>query len=138
VSVQRVFFYGSFISRAVLDEHGFTAQTLEVARLDGFDIQMVPLATLVRSPGSVVFGALVTAESESVERLYAEPWMAAYRPEQVSVRPSSDAALEAACYIAPAEPTGRPEAEYVRRIVNAGRELGFPEAYLRRLEAQLP
>ena len=42
----RVFFYGSFINRHVLARAGYHPDKVEVARLDGHDISLRPLATM--------------------------------------------------------------------------------------------
>ena len=41
------FFYGSFINLDVLKQAGYVPERFEVARLNGFDIHIQPLANLV-------------------------------------------------------------------------------------------
>jgi hypothetical protein len=64
------FFYGSYMNRAVLAEVGLTPACWEPAALPGFDIQITPRVNLVRSSGSLVFGALATATHSELGRLY--------------------------------------------------------------------
>ena len=66
-----VFFYGSYMNRAVLAEAGLTPHSWEVATLAGFDIHIGPRANLVAAPGTSVWGILATATHDELERLYA-------------------------------------------------------------------
>jgi hypothetical protein len=67
-----VFFYGSYINRSVLEEVNLIPEHMEVARLPGFDIQIRPLANLLRSDEHVVYGILTSATHTELERLSAE------------------------------------------------------------------
>jgi len=65
-----VFFYGSFINLDVLGQVDYVPERYEVARLHGYDIQIRPLANLVRSDGDTVYGIVALATHTDVERLY--------------------------------------------------------------------
>ena len=65
-----VFFYGSYMKRSVLAEVGLVPATFEVGRLSGFDIEIRPLADLVRSDSHSVYGMLATATHDELDRLY--------------------------------------------------------------------
>ena len=65
------FWYGSYMNPAVLAEVNLRPVSFDVARLDGFDIRIEPLANLVRSDGSAVYGVLAQATHEELDRLYA-------------------------------------------------------------------
>jgi hypothetical protein len=64
------FFYGSFINLEVLAAQGLVPERHEVARLSGFDIQIRPLANLVRAEQHCVYGILATATHGQLGRLY--------------------------------------------------------------------
>jgi len=136
-----VFFYGSYMNRAVLAEVDLRPESWEPARVTGFDIEIAPRANLVRSPGGIVFGALATATHSQLERLYAharDVLGEVYLPEAVVAIDASGRSRSALCYIAP-EMRERPaEKAYVERILVAARELGVPDEYLERLESFLP
>lgn len=134
-----VFFYGSYMNRAVLAEVGLAPETWEVASLPGFDIRIAPRANLVRAPDAVVFGVLASATHGELERLYAHAQSVlgeVYLPEAVLVRTRSGAWRPALCYIAPEMVAGPPDPAYVERILRPARELTFPAWYLARLQAQ--
>jgi AIG2 family protein len=134
------FWYGSYMNPAVLAEVNLHPDSFEVARLDGFDIRIEPLANLVRADGSAVYGVLAQATHEELERLYAyarNVLGAVYLPEAVLVQTRDLTWRPALCYIA-SEMEARPaERAYVERILRPARELGFPAWYVKKLEAFL-
>jgi hypothetical protein len=136
-----VFFYGSYMNRKVLAEVGLSPARWEPAILAGFDIRIAPRANLVRKAGGIVYGVLSAATPEELERLYAharDVLGERYLPEPVIVHPYEGAAHAALCYIAP-EMVPRPAAaDYVDRILQPARELGFPEWYHDHLESFRP
>ena len=133
-----VFFYGSYMNRAVLDEVGFSPGDWEPASLPGFDIRIAPRANLVRASGQIVFGVLATATHAELDRLYAharDVLGEVYRPEAVLVQVQDGHWHPALCYLASRMVEGPADPAYVERIVRPARELGFPAWYLARLES---
>ncbi len=53
-----VFFYGSYINRAVLMEVDLVPETFEMGRVMGFDLRLRPRANLVRSDRDLGYGML--------------------------------------------------------------------------------
>ncbi len=135
-----VFFYGSYINRTVLREVDLAPERFEVARLDGYDISIRPLANVFECAGQTVWGVVASATQEELDRLYEHARNVlggVYLPCLVPV--STESGTEAAlCYIAESLPEAPASADYVDRIVRPARELGFPEDYIDRLESFLP
>jgi hypothetical protein len=133
-----VFFYGSYMNPKVLAEAGLAPDRFETARLDGFDVEIRPLANLVESPERCVYGLLTRATHAELERLYAharDVLGGTYLPHPVVVETRSSGARPALCYIAPASPARPAANEYVDRILAPAREHAFPEWYVKRLES---
>jgi hypothetical protein len=130
----RVFFYGSFIDRDVLARVHYHPDKMEVARLDGFDITMRPLATLIQYDGRCVYGVLANATHAELQRLYGEDWVRAYLPEAVVVTTQDGAFHPALCYIARSKTAEAPFDNYIERIIESARKSGFPKWYIERLE----
>ena len=144
----RVFFYGSYMNRAVLAEVDLRPERLDVARLDGYDIRIAPRATLVVSAPHAVYGLVADATHEELARLYAHAHDVlgeTYLPHPVLVQTllgvhtsSTDrqdgAWVPALCYIAEAMAPQPADPAYVGRIVGPAREHGFPADYIERLE----
>jgi cation transport regulator ChaC len=136
-----VFFYGSYMNRAVLADVGLAPAHWEAASLPGFDIRIAPRANLLRAPGHVVFGVLATATHAQLDRLYAHARNVLdeiYLPEAVLVHTHAGRWQPALCYVAPQMAERTPEADYVTRIVGPARQLGFPAWYVARLESFAP
>lgn len=131
----RIFFYGSFINLDVLREVQLVPQSVEVARLPGFDIRIEPLANIEPADDACVYGIVADATHAELARLYGQDWVASYLPQAVLVETRNGAWIPALVYVA-ASPARSPAAsDYVDRIVGPARELGFPEWYIERLEA---
>jgi hypothetical protein len=132
------FFYGSFINLDVLKQTGYVPGQYEVAKLDGFDIHIRPLATLVRSDQHCVYGVVASGTPEQLNRLYSQDWVKNYLPEAVLVETLDGKWRPALCYIAPVAETRPAANDYIDRIVGPARQHGFPAWYLARLESFRP
>jgi hypothetical protein len=134
-----VFFYGSYMNRAVLGEAGLAPSHFEVARLDGYDIRIAPRANLVPSLERCVYGVLTEATHAELGRLYAhakDVLGETYLPHPVLTQVVRGGWRPALCYICPSMAPGTPDPAYVDRIVGPAREFGFPEWYIARLEGE--
>ncbi len=133
------FFYGSNINPEVLKKVDYFPGRVEVARLHGFDIQIRPLANLVRSDRHCVFGILATGTHDELERLYGryvrDELGAVYLPEAVLCEKLDGTCMPALCYIAPETEPAPATDEYLDRIIAPARDFGFPDWYIERLEA---
>ena len=132
------FFYGSFMNLDVLKKSGFVPERYEVAKLNGFDIQIRPLATLVRSDQHCVYGILAPGTHEQLHRLYSQDWVGKYLPEAVLVETLDGKWRSALCYIAPASDPQPATNDYIDRIVGPAKQYGFPDWYITRLESFRP
>lgn len=136
-----VFFYGSYINRSVLREVELEPARFEVARLDGYDISIGPLANVHKAEGKTVWGVLASATQDELDHLYAHARNVlggVYEPQLVPVTTLSGRVEAALCYVAESLPKAPASADYVGRIVRPARELGFPAEYIERLESFLP
>ena len=134
-----VFFYGSYMNRAVLKEAQLSPELLLVGRLFGYDIRIAPRANLVPSDQGVVYGALAQATHSGLARLYAHAQDVLgeiYLPHPVLVETLDGSSRPALCYLAARMEPRAADPAYVARIVAPARELGFPQWYIERLEDQ--
>ena len=132
------FFYGSYINLNVLKEVDLVPEDYEVARLDGFDIRIAPLANLVRSERHCVYGIVATATHEELKRLYAHAEHdlgGVYLPEAVLAQTLDFTGRPALCYIASSMNPSKASDDYIDRIVKPARKFGFPEWYIERLDS---
>ena len=137
----RVFFYGSYINPDVLAEAKLFPSQLEVARLEGFQIVIRPLANLDRSDRHSVHGVLTCATHAELARLYehaSQVLGGVYLPEAVLVVPDSGPPTAALCYISQTLKPAPASNEYIDRIVTPARRYGFPAGYVEHLESFRP
>lgn len=130
-----VFFYGTFINPEVVEKAGAALHEVEVARLPGFDIDIGPLANLVRSDQSTVYGVIAQMTHADLQKLYTMAWVGTYLPEAVLVQTRDGRLVPAMTYIKPSMHREQPAEEYIDRIVEPGRRYGFPQWFLDRLES---
>ena len=136
-----VFFYGSYMNRAVLKEAGLAPERFEVAKLNGFEIEIRPLANLALSDAGYTYGLLTLATHVELERLYAharEVLGGTYLPRAVVVEVQGGGLQPALCYIAPSLEPRLADNEYIDRVVGPARQHGFPQWYLEHLESFRP
>ena len=132
-----VFFYGSFINLNVLKEVGFEPEEYEVARLNGYAIQLQPSANLVKSDKDCVYGIITMATHTNIKQLF-EKLSANYLPEAIIVNTQDEKWIPALCYIADSmEPKPTTNA-YIDRIVGPAKEYGFPQWYIDKVEKFRP
>ena len=135
------FFYGSYINLNVLNEVELVTEQYEVAKLSGFDIQIRPLANLVRSDRHCVYGIAATATHDELRRLYAHAEHVlggVYLPEAVLTETLDRKWRPALCYIASSMDPKPAAGDYIDRIVGPAKEYGFPTWYIERQESFRP
>lgn len=133
-NVAWTFFYGSFMDLDVLKRADVAPRRFEVARLGGFDVEINPLANLVRSDRHCVYGIVAETSHEELGRLYSQGWVSSYLPVAVLVETLDGGWRTALCYVAP-QPAAEPASEdYVERVVRAAKAHGFPGWYVDRLK----
>jgi AIG2-like family len=134
-SVKRVatLFYGSFIRPDVMSLAGIESSRVTVAKLSGYDICFDPHANIFRSEQHSIYGVLVHATHEELNRLYRRDGVGEFLPEAVLVEIDSNKLLPALCFVPPLQSSAQPDRAYVELIVKAGRTHGFPSWYLSRL-----
>jgi hypothetical protein len=98
----------------------------------GMRLSLGARAALEADPGGSVYGILVELTHGEIERLYAEPVVAMYRPEAVLAEPENGAPIAALCYNLPSVPiTVEPNLEYARKLRDLAARLGLPPDYVR-------
>ena len=135
------FFYGSFINLDVLMETNYSPAKYKVARLSGYAITIQPLANLVPSTQSFVYGIVAIASHEELARLYthAEHVLGGvYLPEPVLVETMDKTWIAALCYIAPDLEPKPATNNYIDKIIGPAKHYNFPDWYLQRLNSFRP
>ena len=126
----------------VLQAVDYHPQQIEVAKLNGFDIQIGPLANLVSSDQHCVYGIIATGTHEELDRLYGKYVLdklgAVYLPEAVLCERNDGSLIPALVYLNPDMTPAATTDEYLDKITNPARKLGFPDWYIEKLESFRP
>ncbi|HTM19909.1 MAG TPA: VOC family protein [Kofleriaceae bacterium] len=136
-----VFFYGSYMNRAVLAEAELTPTAWQAASLPEFDLTIAPRANLVPAPGRTAWGVLTETTHVDLARLYDHARSVlgeTYLPHPVIVHPRDGAPRPALCYLSPKMEPRPAEAAYIDRILAPARELDLPSAYLAHIDSFRP
>lgn len=106
--------------------------------MSGFDIQIRPLANLVRYEQHCVYGIVATATHQELHHLYAYAQTdlgGTYLPEPVLTETLDGKCRPTFCYIAPTMEPKPATKDYIDRIVTPARAWGSPDWYIARLES---
>lgn len=125
-----VFFYGLFMDEQLLAKKGVSVSGIRPGFLDGYGLRIGQRATLVRDPKRRAWGVVMTITAREAELLYAEPGVADYEAEPVTVALLDGSKVEATCYNLPVDKITGTNRDYARALLALASRLGFPEAYL--------
>jgi len=125
-----VFFYGLFMDAESLEAKGFQPVNGRQAHVSGMTLLIGRRATLVPDPGKSAHGFVFGLTHDEIDRLYADPSVAAYRPEAVIARLADQSCIPALCFNLPS-PGEIEEAnpEYAEKLRIVSRRLGLPAEY---------
>jgi hypothetical protein len=126
-----VFFYGLFMDAEALRANGFHPANARQACVSGMALQIGRRATLIPDAAGRVYGFVMGLTHHEVDRLYAEPSVAAYRPEAVMAVLADQSPIAALCFnLPPSDDPMEANPEYAKKLrVVAGR-LGLPADYV--------
>jgi hypothetical protein len=126
-------FYGSFIRPDVMSLAGIESSSIAVAKLSGYDICFDPHANIFRSEQHSIYGVLVHATHDELDRLYRRDGVGEFLPEAVLVEIEGNKLLPALCFVPPIQSNAPPDLAYLEKIIKAAKIHGFPTWYVNRL-----
>jgi Gamma-glutamyl cyclotransferase, AIG2-like len=123
-----VFFYGLFMDAELLRARGLAPANLRRATVEGYALRIGERATLVAEAQARVPGVVMDLTHEEVDRLYAEPSVAMYRPLAVLARLEDGTAIAALAYVLPNPPAPHERNEaYAEKLAEVRRRVGIGE-----------
>jgi hypothetical protein len=130
-SLVDTFFYGLFMDADLLRASHCDPQSPRQASVEGLSLRVGARATLVPDPGGRAYGILMRLTHGELERLYAQPSVAIYRPIAVLAEPADAPPVPALCYVIP-DPPAHPQgdAEYAAKLADLAHRLGLPKDYV--------
>ena len=130
----RVFFYGLFMEKSLLEAKGLRPRDPETGFVDDFALRIGERATLTPAPGERAHGVVMTVTADEAAALYSEDSVSDYRPEPVTVELNTGGHVEAMCYNLPAEKISGTNKKYATALLELATKLAFPAAYLDELK----
>lgn len=130
-----IFFYGLFMDMGMLQQRGLTPHNPQVARLDGYDLDIRERATLIRKAGARAYGIVTALTHEDISTRYADPRVRESRPEAVVVTLADARQVPAWCDTLPQVTGASRNPVYARRLVEVAKTHAFPKDYLERLQS---
>jgi hypothetical protein len=125
-----VFFYGLFMDAEALRANGLHPDNARQACVSGMALRIGRRATLVLDPNCCVYGFVTGLSHKEVDRLYAEPSVAEYRPEAVIAQLVDRSCIPALCFnLPPSDETAEANPEYAEKLRVVARRLGLPADY---------
>ncbi|MGW8369549.1 MAG: hypothetical protein ACWGPN_12840 [Gammaproteobacteria bacterium] len=129
------FFYGLFMDSDLLRADRIFPENPRRAYVDDFELRIGQRATLIRRIGARSYGMIFALTQAEIDRMYAGPGLAQYRPETVTAQPFHGEAVPALCYNLIEAPTSdESNAEYAAHLREVLDKLGFPQSYIRSVE----
>jgi hypothetical protein len=125
-----VFFYGLFMDAEMLRAKGLHPINGRQACVPGMALHIGRRATLVPDPGKSAYGFVFGLTHDEIKRLYAEPSVAAYRPEAVIAKLVDRSCIPALCFnLPPSDETEQANSEYAGKLREVANRLGLPTDY---------
>jgi hypothetical protein len=126
-----VFFYGLFMDAELLRANGLHPANGRQACVSGMALRIGRRATLAPDPAKSVYGFVFGLSHQEIERLYAEPSVAAYRPEAVIARLADRSSIPALCFnLPPSSETEQANPEYAGKLRVVATRLRLPADYI--------
>lgn len=119
----------------VMNRAGFAPASVEVAKLNGYDICLDPHANVFPSPMRSVYGIVVQASHAELERMYGTSGVGSFLPEAVLVTMPDGRWLPVMCYLPPTRSNTAPDQPYLVRLIEAAQLRGLPDDYIARLQS---
>ena len=130
-----VFFYGLFMDAAVLLEKGIEPKLPRKAYLKDYTLRIGERASLIHSKDDFCYGMLMVCDKYSLQKLYSEPSVADYVPEEVNVYTDQGESISALCYNLPTELIKGTNTAYAASLLQLAKQLEFPAIYLEKIKA---
>ena len=133
--MKSIFFYGLFMDESILKEKGFHPTSPVLAYIDGYCLRIGERATLIKSTGQRAFGAIMDLSEEELNRLYSDPSVVDYIPEQVIAHKIEGGAKNVLSYNLPKEKLVGKNKDYAISLSEVAKKIGLPQSYINEVDS---
>lgn len=132
-----VFFYGLFMDVNILKKNGITPSKVQKGYVQDYTLKIGNRASLITSKNDKAYGLVIDVDQHILDKLYAEPSVADYVPEEVSVHLNSGEKVIAWCYNLPLHSLSGTNISYANSLYHLAQQLKFPQSYLDKIKKNL-
>lgn len=132
-----VFFYGLFMDESILAKNGVAPRNPRKGYLNDYTLKIGNRASLVPLEGEKAYGIVMRVEEEQLVKLYAEPSVSDYIPEEVQVVVEGEDSVSAMCYNLPESALTGTNTSYAKSLHELAKSIGFPASYLWKIESMM-
>ncbi len=129
-----IFFYGLFMDIDLLSRNRLDPKNPRQGYLQNYALKIGNRASLIPSKGDRSYGLLISVNGDRIHKLYAEPSVADYIPEEVEIHLENNETVKAICYNLPLELLTGTNESYAKSLFNLAKGLGFPVEYLEKIQ----
>ncbi|MEQ9286022.1 MAG: gamma-glutamylcyclotransferase family protein [Cyclobacteriaceae bacterium] len=129
-----VFFYGLFMDGTILEKNGIRPSNRRKGCLNDYALKIGKRASLVPCENDRSYGIVMTADSKAIRKLYAQPGVDDYIPEEVNIVTSKHDVVTAVCYNLPIESLSGTNEVYALSLYELAKKEGFPIDYLEKIK----
>lgn len=129
-----VFFYGLFMDKDVLIKNGIKPSNPRKGYLKDYMLKIGNRASLIPCKNEKSYGIVMTVDDQAIDRLYAEPSVADYIPEEVNIITDNGDSIPAICYNLPSEAMTGTNKSYAAALCKLAKQEGFPDAHLEKIK----
>lgn len=125
-----IFFYGLFMDTSILIKNGLKPTNPRKGYLEDYELKIGTRASLLPCKGAKSYGILMTVDDDEVQKLYAEPSVADYIPEEVTIITFTNERVVAICYNLPIKSLTGTNVTYAESLYQLAKKERFPDDYL--------
>ena len=122
------------MDETLLKEKGFHPTKPVLAYVEGYGLRIGERATLVKSPDQRAYGAVMSLSDKELDRLYGEPSVADYLPEDIIVTTFKNEVLKVVVYNLPLEKLAGQNIQYAQQLAKTAIMVGLPKEYAQEIE----
>lgn len=122
------------MDEAILLKNGITPSNPRRGYLNDYTLKIGNRASLIPCKGEKSYGIVMTINKDTINKLYAEPSVNDYIPEEVNIITSTNDSIAATCYNLPLELLSGTNEVYARSLYKLAKKEGFPGDYLEQIK----
>ena len=123
------------MDEALLREKGCNPTKTIIGYVEGYGLRIGERATLVKSADECAYGTIMSLSEQDLERLYGEPSVKDYVPENILATTLEKEAVDAVVYNLPLEKLTGQNKQYAKSLAAVANNTGLPEEYIQKIEA---